>query len=221
MNVRDTENTGLLCSQGECGGMRAPRELGERVGFPDRIPFVEMAAVATRQNRPMVRLHGRGGNVASWHRGSVYQNYSDRTMLNRTFFSLRASRGSSKLVPSTAAPLMSRVYEALRMAESQQRPKQPPPLLRTERLTLVSAPVEPLPEATRAPAPEPTPEPAPKAPRSAFLRLWRRFLRAIGFRTGRRVPTCNGLTRVGESCRAPAMANGLCRMHGGSRSIFQ
>ena len=138
-------------------------------------------------------------------------------MLNRTFFSLRASRDSSKLVPSKAAPLMSRVYEALRMAESQQRPQQPPPLVRTERLTLVSAPVEPPPEATRAPAPEV----APKAPRSAFVRLWRRFLRAIGFRTGRRVPTCNGLTRVGESCRAPAMANGLCRMHGGSRSLFQ
>jgi len=81
---------------------------------------------------------------------------------------------------------------------------------------------EPTPEPMPEPLAEPIAEPAPvvKAPRSPLGRLVRRFLRAIGLLRGRPVPRCNGLTRVGVSCRAPAMANGFCRMHGGSRSMF-
>lgn len=40
---------------------------------------------------------------------------------------------------------------------------------------------------------------------------------ASGISPGFPVPRCSGLTRAGSPCRAPAMANGLCRMHGGSR----
>jgi hypothetical protein len=49
------------------------------------------------------------------------------------------------------------------------------------------------------------------------LRWVRRLLRFVGFRTRGPVPTCRGVTRLGQPCRGPAMANGLCRMHGGSR----
>jgi hypothetical protein len=45
-------------------------------------------------------------------------------------------------------------------------------------------------------------------------RIQRRYWRRTGFP----VPRCNGLTRAGMPCRAPAMANGFCRMHGGSRN---
>jgi len=46
----------------------------------------------------------------------------------------------------------------------------------------------------------------------------RRILRFAGIRTGAPAPTFRGLTRVGQPCRGPAMANGFCRQHGGSRS---
>lgn len=46
----------------------------------------------------------------------------------------------------------------------------------------------------------------------------RRALRFAGIRTGAPALTCRGLTRVGQPCRGPAMANGFCRQHGGSRS---
>jgi hypothetical protein len=46
----------------------------------------------------------------------------------------------------------------------------------------------------------------------------RRMLRFAGVRMGGPVPTCRGLTRLGLPCRGPAMANGFCRLHGGSRS---
>jgi len=43
-------------------------------------------------------------------------------------------------------------------------------------------------------------------------RLYRRF-----FSTPTPVPRCSALTRRGLPCRAPAMDNGVCRMHGGER----
>ena len=49
-------------------------------------------------------------------------------------------------------------------------------------------------------------------------RWMRRILRLLHIRTGGPVPTCRGMTKQGQPCRAPAMANGLCRQHGGSRS---
>jgi hypothetical protein len=50
-------------------------------------------------------------------------------------------------------------------------------------------------------------------------RRWvRRLLRVAGIRTTGPVATCSGVTRHGQPCRGLAMANGLCRMHGGSRS---
>jgi hypothetical protein len=46
----------------------------------------------------------------------------------------------------------------------------------------------------------------------------RRLLRFAGVRLGWPVPTCQGVTRLGRPCRGPSMANGFCRLHGGSRS---
>ena len=60
----------------------------------------------------------------------------------------------------------------------------------------------------------------PKAPLSFTARLVRRVKRLLHIRSGVVVPRCNGLTRRGQSCRAPAMLNGYCRMHGGSRKLL-
>jgi Family of unknown function (DUF5763) len=49
-------------------------------------------------------------------------------------------------------------------------------------------------------------------------RWLRRMLRFAGVRLGGPVPTCQGVTRLGVPCRGPAMANGFCRQHGGSRN---
>jgi hypothetical protein len=64
------------------------------------------------------------------------------------------------------------------------------------------------------------PESLPKASLSFTARLLRRVKRLLGIRNGVVVPRCNGLTRNGLSCRAPAMLNGYCRMHGGSRRLL-
>ncbi len=61
----------------------------------------------------------------------------------------------------------------------------------------------------------------PKAPLSFTARLVRRVKRLLRMRSGRIVPRCNGFTRNGLSCRAPAMLNGYCRMHGGSRKLLR
>jgi len=47
--------------------------------------------------------------------------------------------------------------------------------------------------------------------------VWLRRLRRRFFSTPTPVPRCTGTTRLGLPCRAPAMDNGLCRMHGGAR----
>jgi len=60
----------------------------------------------------------------------------------------------------------------------------------------------------------------PKAPLSLMSRLVRRLKRLLRIRSGAVVPRCNGLTRRGMACRAPAMLNGYCRMHGGSRRLL-
>ena len=56
-----------------------------------------------------------------------------------------------------------------------------------------------------------------KPRRSRFPRL-RRLLRFFGIHPASApVPRCSGINRRGVPCRAPAMANGLCHAHGGSR----
>lgn len=57
--------------------------------------------------------------------------------------------------------------------------------------------------------------PLPGRP-SVFARWIRRTRRFLGLRVGP-APRCAGFTRHGLPCRGPAMANGLCRVHGGSR----
>jgi len=53
--------------------------------------------------------------------------------------------------------------------------------------------------------------------RPFLVRVLHSIMRRMGLRTGAPVPLCNGVTRRGLPCRGPAMANGYCRMHGGSR----
>ncbi len=60
----------------------------------------------------------------------------------------------------------------------------------------------------------------PKAPLSFTARLVRRVKRLLRIRSGVVIPRCNGFTRHGLSCRAPAMLNGYCRMHRGSRKLL-
>lgn len=54
---------------------------------------------------------------------------------------------------------------------------------------------------------------------NALLRhRWvRKVLRVAGLRPKVSVQRCHGTTRMGQPCRGPAMANGYCRLHGGSR----
>lgn len=48
----------------------------------------------------------------------------------------------------------------------------------------------------------------------------RRLLRLAGVRPPHvPVQKCQGMTRQGQPCRGPAMANGYCRLHGGSRQL--
>lgn len=57
----------------------------------------------------------------------------------------------------------------------------------------------------------------PVSPKSSAMSRWlRRWTRRF-LRTATPVPRCTGVTRRGMPCRAPAMDNGLCRMHGGAR----
>lgn len=79
--------------------------------------------------------------------------------------------------------------------------------------------LEPAPPASASLESEPWTPPEPSKPvrRSFLIRVFRRMLRRFGLGKSTPVPRCTGLTRTGQPCRAPAMANGYCRMHGGSR----
>jgi hypothetical protein len=59
-----------------------------------------------------------------------------------------------------------------------------------------------------------------KAPLSIPGRLRRLLRRWMGVRSAAPTPKCNGVTRRGLPCQGPAMPNGYCRMHGGSRNVF-
>jgi hypothetical protein len=52
---------------------------------------------------------------------------------------------------------------------------------------------------------------------SRFSRFTRKVRRWFGMPVGRTPARCSGNTRNGMPCRAPAMDNGFCRMHGGVR----
>jgi hypothetical protein len=101
---------------------------------------------------------------------------------------------------------MSRVRDALKRADSWQ-PEQN------------ALPVQPLPRVIPvAEASGDEPEERVADTSSTLERVVRQLMRWLGMRpTGTPVPRCAGLTRKGAPCRAPAMANGYCRMHGGSR----
>jgi len=60
------------------------------------------------------------------------------------------------------------------------------------------------------------PEPVRARP-SRSPRWLRRLKRRMGLGRVQVAPRCIGTTRRGDPCRAPAMDNGYCRMHGGAR----
>jgi hypothetical protein len=51
-----------------------------------------------------------------------------------------------------------------------------------------------------------------------ILRFLPRWIRRR-IRTHTQIARCTGMTRRGVACRAPAMDNGFCRMHGGERTM--
>ncbi|HEY6390016.1 MAG TPA: hypothetical protein VIX89_01990 [Bryobacteraceae bacterium] len=112
---------------------------------------------------------------------------------------------------------MSSVRKALKISDVWQ----PKPASAFEGRVLPLGPTPP-PEPIKPTVEEITPIPAalPKAPLSLMARLVRRIKRLLRIRSGAVVPRCNGLTRRGLACRAPAMLNGYCRMHGGSRKLL-
>lgn len=118
---------------------------------------------------------------------------------------------------------MSRVRNALKISDVWQ----PKPSASVEGRVLPlgpgpQAPEEPAAAETHEQLEEVAPVPAslPKAPLSFTARVVRRLKRWLGMRTGVVVPRCNGLTRRGLACRGPAMINGYCRLHGGSRKLL-
>jgi len=116
---------------------------------------------------------------------------------------------------------MSRVADALKRASAIQAPP-----VRTEEARVAQAPLSIHIDTPEEAAPEQliTNPAAPASSRALkdhplLRQRWvRRLLRFAGIRTGAPALTCRGLTRVGQPCRGPAMANGFCRQHGGSRS---
>ena len=113
---------------------------------------------------------------------------------------------------------MSRVHRALELAVAEQRkhaniatpPKLPVKLIITTAPDVATSALE-----------SSVPEESLRVQLTFWGRLMRRVKRWLGLRAGGPVPICTGLTRKGTPCRAPAMANGYCRMHGGSRSVLQ
>lgn len=80
------------------------------------------------------------------------------------------------------------------------------------------------PPGTATKSDSPPTEPGSQSPLSdppqsvSLMAHWiRRVRRWMGWKVSGPVPRCSGVTRRGVPCRAPAMANGLCRMHGGAR----
>lgn len=67
-------------------------------------------------------------------------------------------------------------------------------------------------------APPDLPQPARSFFRGLLrYRLIKRLMRRFGLSPNLPVPRCQGITRLDQPCRGPAMANGFCRMHGGAR----
>lgn len=104
---------------------------------------------------------------------------------------------------------MSRVRSALKMAGTWPQDQQNP-----QPHFVQAANVEVSPElgphreiATAAPATRPV-----------YERFLRRVRGWLGKHSSGPVPKCSGVTRRGLPCRAPAMSNGLCRMHGGEKA---
>jgi hypothetical protein len=109
---------------------------------------------------------------------------------------------------------MSKVRNALRMAGTwpQEQASSPAhPALVSQTKAYAEPEMEP--ESER---PALLDQPAPQ--RSILARFFRRIRRWMGLRAGGPVPRCNSVTRRGLPCRAPAMANGFCRMHGGANT---
>ena len=104
---------------------------------------------------------------------------------------------------------MSKVRNALRVAGTWPQPEE-------------NLPTQPRPAVAAKSGAEPgivAPSPAQAhVPRPIVARWFRGIRRWMGLRVSGPAPRCSGLTRRGVPCRAPAMANGFCRMHGGANA---
>jgi hypothetical protein len=115
---------------------------------------------------------------------------------------------------------MSRVHEALKRANALRSPAETgvrPEVLEVGAKPEDSAQVPAAADFAKAAA---TPEcGSSNSGYRALLRYrWvRKMLRLAGFAPRISVQKCQGTTRMGQPCRGPAMANGYCRLHGGSR----
>ena len=119
---------------------------------------------------------------------------------------------------------MSRIRDALRRAESWQQPERSMP-----RVALLFASKQPPVPAQVAPYIEwLAPEQAlyeevetPVVAESVFSVKWllNRFRGRSDLETSAPVALCVRQTPEGQPCRGPAMANGLCRLHGGTRNV--
>jgi Family of unknown function (DUF5763) len=111
---------------------------------------------------------------------------------------------------------MSRVRDALKKANSMQTPS-----AQTEAISEVfgnGAAAEDLTEGAAPPELSASSvHPRPKYHPLLRHRWVRKLLHLAGLHPNLPVQKCRGLTRMGQPCRGPAMANGFCRLHGGSR----
>jgi len=116
-----------------------------------------------------------------------------------------------------ATSTMSRVRDALKRANAMQTPQGTAATEEDSEQALASGDA---PENTESimEAGAPFDEtPRPRYHPLLRVRWLRKLLRLVGVKASAPVPRCQGTTRMGQACRGPAMANGFCRLHGGSR----
>ncbi len=115
---------------------------------------------------------------------------------------------------------MSRVRDALKRANEMQTP---PAVTEQEAQPAYRFGAQSNPPRSNPPQPaaeteiESDPAARPKYYRLLRNRWVRKLLRLAGIQTSVPIRRCEGVTRMGQPCRGPAMANGYCRLHGGSR----
>lgn len=124
---------------------------------------------------------------------------------------------------------MSRVRDALKRANTLTPPEAPEAAafgsLKTPEAFKTAIAWEEFTESLAPSAPSVPAAPSAASSKARYIPLLRhRWIRKLLRMAGVRPPhvpvqRCHGTTRQGQPCRGPAMANGLCRLHGGSRHV--